>query len=109
MDVISLEYDQNGSLCHQPNEPTKEKVCTEDEIEHKLNQTLWPDHCVMNTPGANFGALLKTEDSDLIIKKGFNCEVISVRPDRPFEVRPGPDRTPPDMYLKRKLFLKAIK
>ena len=61
-------------------------------------------------------------DLDFIVCRPPQC---SVRPDRPFEVRPGPDRTsqfyrtgpdrtgpdrtPPDMYLKQKLFLKAVK
>ena len=73
-DVISLEYDQNGTLC-QKSDVIREKVCQEDEIAHKLNQTLWPDHCIMDTQGANVSAQLKIKDSDIFVRKGFNCQV----------------------------------
>lgn len=33
-------------------------------------QTLWPDHCVMNSRGADFHPLLAVERGDLIIRKG---------------------------------------
>ena len=34
-------------------------------------QTLWPDHCVQGTPGADFHAGLNTAPARLIIRKGF--------------------------------------
>jgi nicotinamidase/pyrazinamidase len=34
-------------------------------------QTLWPDHCVQNTPGAAFHPDLLTERAELILRKGF--------------------------------------
>ena len=44
-------------------------------MKHKLNQTLWPDHCVMNTNGAKIKESVSIKDSDIDIRKGFNCEV----------------------------------
>ena len=34
-------------------------------------QTLWPDHCVQGTPGAQFHPELETERAELVIRKGF--------------------------------------
>ena len=34
-------------------------------------QTLWPDHCVQGTPGADFHAGLNTTPARLLIRKGF--------------------------------------
>lgn len=35
------------------------------------NQTLWPDHCVQGSPGAEFHPQLNTKPAQLIIRKGF--------------------------------------
>lgn len=40
-------------------------------------QTLWPDHCVQGTPGAEFHGGLNTTKGELIIRKGFRKEVDS--------------------------------
>ncbi len=40
-------------------------------------QTLWPDHCVQGTPGAEFHGDLKTTTGELIIRKGFRGHVDS--------------------------------
>ncbi len=34
-------------------------------------QTLWPDHCVQGTPGAEFHAGLQWTRAELVIRKGF--------------------------------------
>ena len=70
--MISLEYDQNGALCRESSE-----ICLpgSSEVKHKLNQTLWPDHCVIDTPGANLSDQIVKKDSDVIVRKGFMCEV----------------------------------
>lgn len=39
-------------------------------------QVLWPDHCIQNTPGADFHADLRT-DADVIIRKGFRPQIDS--------------------------------
>jgi nicotinamidase/pyrazinamidase len=40
-------------------------------------QTLWPDHCIQNTPGAEFHKDLDIPHAELIIRKGFRNEVDS--------------------------------
>lgn len=40
-------------------------------------QTVWPDHCVQNTPGADFHPDLKTAAIDFIQKKGTDPQVDS--------------------------------
>lgn len=40
-------------------------------------QTLWPDHCMQGTPGAEFHRDLNTTPGELIIRKGFRKEVDS--------------------------------
>ena len=41
------------------------------------DQVLWPDHCVQGSPGAEFHPDLKTETSQMIIRKGFRPAVDS--------------------------------
>ncbi len=40
-------------------------------------QTLWPDHCVQGTPGAEFHAGLETDRAELVIRKGFRGAIDS--------------------------------
>ena len=40
-------------------------------------QTLWPDHCVQGTPGAEFHPDLKLTGAELILRKGFRPEIDS--------------------------------
>lgn len=40
-------------------------------------QTLWPDHCVQGTPGADFHEDLDTTRAELIVRKGFRPEIDS--------------------------------
>ncbi|GAB3392989.1 nicotinamidase [Azotobacter armeniacus] len=40
-------------------------------------QTLWPDHCVQNTPGAEFHPELAIPHAELILRKGYRAEVDS--------------------------------
>jgi nicotinamidase/pyrazinamidase len=40
-------------------------------------QVLWPDHCVMGTPGAEFHPALNTTRAQLILRKGSNPAVDS--------------------------------
>jgi nicotinamidase/pyrazinamidase len=38
---------------------------------HYGEQTLWPDHCVQGTPGADFFPALHLPQAELILRKGF--------------------------------------
>ena len=40
-------------------------------------QTLWPDHCIQGSDGADFHEDLHLEPADLILRKGFRPEVDS--------------------------------
>jgi len=40
-------------------------------------QTLWPDHCVQGTPGAEFHRDLDTTRAELVLRKGFRREIDS--------------------------------
>lgn len=40
-------------------------------------QTLWPDHCVQGTPGANLHSGLQITDAELVIRKGFRPAIDS--------------------------------
>jgi len=42
-----------------------------------LKQTLWPDHCVQGTAGANFSSQLNLNKVEAIFRKGTNAEVDS--------------------------------
>lgn len=49
-----------------------------DEIEVEYGQqTLWPDHCIQGTDGADFHPDLNPTRSELIIRKGFRPEIDS--------------------------------
>lgn len=40
-------------------------------------QVLWPAHCVIGTPGADFHPALATDVADLILRKGFRPQIDS--------------------------------
>ncbi|MBA8878772.1 bifunctional nicotinamidase/pyrazinamidase [Phyllobacterium myrsinacearum] len=41
------------------------------------DQTLWPDHCIQGTPGADFHPDLQWDKAELIIRKGFRPHIDS--------------------------------
>ncbi|XP_069107429.1 nicotinamidase-like isoform X1 [Argopecten irradians] len=63
---ITLTYDDNGNIC----DPCQ-------TVAYNVSQMLWPDHCVINSTSAEFDDTLTRKDSDVIIRKGFNCDVDS--------------------------------
>lgn len=40
-------------------------------------QVLWPEHCVQGSAGAEFHPGLNSTRADMIIRKGYNCEIDS--------------------------------
>jgi nicotinamidase/pyrazinamidase len=49
-----------------------------DQVELSYGpQTLWPDHCVQQTPGAEFHRDLKLPRAELILRKGFRSQIDS--------------------------------
>lgn len=59
------------SSSHQGTEPFSEV-----EMPYGI-QTLWPDHCVQNSSGAEFHPELNTASAQTIIRKGFRHEIDS--------------------------------
>jgi hypothetical protein len=55
----------------------KGKLCTssDNQCTITVNQTLWPDHCIINSTDAKFSSQLKIEDEDIVVRKGYNCQV----------------------------------
>ncbi|MDK1377713.1 MULTISPECIES: bifunctional nicotinamidase/pyrazinamidase [unclassified Sinorhizobium] len=41
------------------------------------DQTLWPDHCVQGSPGAEFHPDLEWTTAELVVRKGFRSEIDS--------------------------------
>lgn len=67
--TILLQYDTKGKLCTQNN--------TCEEVAYNVTQVLWPDHCVINTTSAEFSSELDHKSTDVVVKKGYDCEVDS--------------------------------
>ena len=74
-DVITLKYNKEGHLCTSEEKEEEEEDCKPEQVTHTLNQTLWPEHCVMDTQGAALQESLQVSQSDIVIRKGSNCEV----------------------------------
>uniref|UniRef100_UPI0035B17068 nicotinamidase n=1 Tax=Aestuariivirga sp. TaxID=2650926 RepID=UPI0035B17068 len=72
---------------------------------HYGHQTLWPDHCVQGTHGAEFHKDLHIPNAELIIRKGFREEIDSYSAF--FE---NDRRTPTGLggYLKERGFEKVV-
>jgi nicotinamidase/pyrazinamidase len=68
-------------------------------------QTLWPDHCIIGTNGAEFHAKLDVPHAELIIRKGFRKVIDSYSAF--FE---NDHKTPTGLggYLKERGFTKAV-
>ena len=66
-------------------------------------QTLWPDHCVQGTPGAEFHPGLDTTKAQVVIRKGFHTGIDSYSA---FRENDRMTRTGLDGYLKARGFTK---
>lgn len=66
-DDVLLQYNAAGKLC-------KSLEC---DVKYNVSQTIWPEHCIMNTEGANFSSELAQQSSDFVVRKGFVCDVDS--------------------------------
>ena len=54
------------------------------------DQTLWPDHCVQQTKGAEFHRDLVLGKSELILRKGFRAPIDSYSLSTRMTTRPRP-------------------
>ena len=73
--VLTQDWHPNAhssfSSSHQGTQPFSEV-----EMPYGI-QTLWPDHCVQNSSGAEFHPELNTASAQTIIRKGFRHEIDS--------------------------------
>jgi nicotinamidase/pyrazinamidase len=67
-------------------------------------QTLWPDHCVQNTPGAAFHPELDVPHAELVIRKGYHRGIDSYS-----AFRENDRKTPTGLagYLRERGFTRA--
>lgn len=73
--VASQDWHPKDHVSFASNHPGKKPF---DEIEIQGNsQTLWPDHCVQETPGARFHPELQTQRWETIFRKGTDREIDS--------------------------------
>jgi len=73
--ILTQDWHPNN---HQSFASSHESKNPFDIIElNGLKQVLWPNHCVQGTKGAEFSALLKTNQAALIIRKGMNLSIDS--------------------------------
>ncbi|KAK7475678.1 hypothetical protein BaRGS_00033104 [Batillaria attramentaria] len=84
--VVNLTYNAEGRLCRTASLPRHYPHavdCDEGnaDVTHVVTQTLWPDHCIQDvTSGptsAAFSPALTIEDSDIVVKKGYRCDIDS--------------------------------
>ncbi|HTR87271.1 MAG TPA: bifunctional nicotinamidase/pyrazinamidase, partial [Reyranella sp.] len=68
-------------------------------------QTLWPDHCVQGTPGAEFHPELVTDKAEMIVRKGFHPGIDSYSA---FRENDRMTRTGLDGYLKARGLVKLV-
>jgi nicotinamidase/pyrazinamidase len=68
-------------------------------------QTLWPDHCVQGTEGAEFHPDLITDKAEMIVRKGFHAGIDSYSA---FRENDRMTRTGLDGYLKARGLVKLI-
>lgn len=73
--VFSQDWHPQNHVSFASNHPGKAPYESVDVIYG--DQTLWPDHCVQNSEGAQFAAGLNTAAGTYFVKKGSNPEVDS--------------------------------
>jgi len=78
---VHLDYTKDGKLCNEEYakayEGSAQASCPSDEIEHSLQQTLWPTHCVQGTFGQQIHRDVVVPHSAAFVRKGFTSVVDS--------------------------------
>lgn len=73
--IASQDWHPENHVSFASNHPEKTVF---DEIEiHGKSQTLWPNHCVQNSSGADFHPELNTKKWETIFRKGTDPEIDS--------------------------------
>ncbi|KAK3609151.1 hypothetical protein CHS0354_002130 [Potamilus streckersoni] len=66
---ITLQYSASGSRCSDS--------VGKCDVKYNVSQILWPDHCIINSTSAEFSLQLNQKSSDIVVRKGYNCDVDS--------------------------------
>ena len=65
-----------GKLCLGRNITSRHAVyCRRKDLEYRVEQMLWPDHCINNTPQAQPHPNLTVKPTDVLISKKDLCQV----------------------------------
>ncbi len=73
--ILTQDWHPKGHSSFASSHPGKKPF---ESIEaHYGAQTLWPDHCVQGTPGAEFHPSLHLPQAELILRKGYRSEIDS--------------------------------
>ncbi len=73
--VATQDWHPPGHRSFASNHPGQE-LFSEIDL-HGLPQTLWPDHCVQGSTGAEFSSQLETRPIEAIFRKGTDTEIDS--------------------------------
>jgi nicotinamidase/pyrazinamidase len=73
--ILTQDWHPAGHISFASSHPGKQPFET-TEVSYGT-QTLWPDHCVQGTPGADLHPGLHIPHAELILRKGFRREIDS--------------------------------
>jgi nicotinamidase/pyrazinamidase len=73
--VLTQDWHPGGHLSFATSHEGREPYST--VALHYGEQTLWPDHCVQGTPGAEFHDDLDVDRAQLLLRKGFRTRIDS--------------------------------
>ena len=74
---ITLNYTVDGRLCDYPLYTHSKVNCSAADVNVSLSQTLWPEHCVINTTDADLLPSVAWPEDVVTVRKGYHCEVDS--------------------------------
>lgn len=73
--ILTQDWHPRGHLSFASSHTDKQPY---DTVELSYGeQILWPDHCVQGTEGAEFHPGLKISKAELVLRKGYNCDIDS--------------------------------
>ena len=73
--ILTQDWHPSAHISFASSHPSKQPFTT-IEVPYSP-QTLWPDHCLQNSPGAAFHPDLDLPHAELILRKGFRREIDS--------------------------------
>jgi nicotinamidase/pyrazinamidase len=76
--LLELDYTSKGELCSGAHiSPNYSVPCRASDIATRLNQTLWPDHCLQNSSGAEISANVTRSSKNPVVQKGYHIQIDS--------------------------------